>query len=90
MVLSIPDYGVTPFASSANREKIASEINAYNALKKSICVSKGVSFYNITDISRQAASDLSLLAADNLHPSGKMYKLWVDVIQADIAQRLKD
>ena len=90
VVLSIPDYGVTPFASSADREKIASEINAYNALKKSICDSKGVSFYNITDISRQAASDRSLLASDNLHPSGKMYKLWVDLIQADIAQKLKD
>lgn len=75
-VVSIPDYSVTPFVS-ANAEKIAKEIDQFNAVNREITESYGISYFYITDISRQAASDLSLIASDGLHPSGKMYELWV-------------
>lgn len=86
-VLSIPDWGVTPFAEGKDRHKIASEINDYNSIKEEECVSAGVKFFDITQISR--INDPKLIAADGLHPSGEMYKLWVDKIYSDVKQVLK-
>jgi len=84
-VLSIPDYSVTPFASSRDTARIRREINQYNAVADSICGVYGIPFYNITPISRKAGSDASLLASDNLHPSGKQYELWVEAIRQEVA-----
>jgi lysophospholipase L1-like esterase len=76
-VISIPDYSVTPFAASANRDKIAAEIDQFNAINKQIAQAAGVTYVNITDISRKAKEESDLLAADGLHPSAKMYDLWM-------------
>ncbi|NBC24693.1 MAG: SGNH/GDSL hydrolase family protein [Bacteroidetes bacterium] len=80
-VLSIPDYGVTPFAKDKNPEKIAGEIARYNATKKKITNSFGVSFYDITPISKKAANDSSWLTEDQLHPSAIMYSEWVKLVK---------
>lgn len=77
-VLSIPDYGVTPFAKDSNKEKIASEIDEYNRIAKEICLTYKVKFIDITEISRLAVSDASLVASDGLHPSAIMYEKWVE------------
>ncbi len=77
VVLSIPDWGVTPFASGRDRQKIAAEINAFNAVNLQESESAGVPYVNITTISRFAASDSELVAGDGLHPSGTMYAEWV-------------
>jgi len=76
-VVSIPDYGVTPFGQQKEPKKIAVELNNYNAMVKNICKKYGISFIDITGISRQALEDESLIANDQLHPSAKMYSLWV-------------
>ncbi|MFM6953430.1 MAG: SGNH/GDSL hydrolase family protein [Sphingobacteriaceae bacterium] len=78
-VLSIPDWGVTPFAQKEGRspEKIAREIDSFNEAAQEISENLGVVFMNSTPHSRLAATDLSLLASDGLHPSGKMYAQWV-------------
>ena len=80
VVLSIPDWGVTPFASGRDREQIAKEIDAYNAVNKEIAERYHVYYINITPWTREAATDPSLLAADGLHPSGKEYKRWAEKI----------
>ena len=83
-VLSIPDWGVTPFAQKEGRvaDKVAKEIDAFNAAAKEISEKLDVVFINITPHSRLAATDLSLLASDGLHPSGKMYAHWVQSLLA--------
>jgi lysophospholipase L1-like esterase len=86
-VLSIPDWGITPFAEGRDRKKIAGEIDEYNNVKKEECVKAGIKYYDITEISR--INDPSLVASDGLHPSGKMYKMWVDKIYNDIKETLK-
>jgi lysophospholipase L1-like esterase len=88
-VVSIPDYGITPFAASLNRERIASELDAYNALAREICEAEGILFFNITPISRQATDDPSLIASDGLHPSGTMYQAWARLIAPTLVTRLK-
>lgn len=86
-VLSIPDWGVTPFAEGKDRGKIAAEIDDYNRVKKEECEKLGVKYYDITGISR--TNDPDMIATDGLHPSGKMYKMWVDKIYSDIKATLK-
>jgi lysophospholipase L1-like esterase len=83
-VLSIPDWGVTPFAQKEGRsaEQVAKEIDAFNAVAQEISENLGVVFINITPHSRLATTDLSLLASDGLHPSGKMYAEWVQQLMA--------
>ncbi|MCJ7432734.1 MAG: SGNH/GDSL hydrolase family protein [Anaerolineales bacterium] len=76
MVLSIPDWGVTHFASSRDRKQIARDIDAFNSVKREESEKAGVRFVDVTPISRKAKNDLSLIASDDLHPSGKMYFEW--------------
>ena len=79
VVLSIPDWGVTPFAAGRDRAGIASEIDRFNHLKHDRANRRGCHFVNVTPLSREAADDPSLLAADGLHPSGKMYARWCEL-----------
>lgn len=76
IVLSIPDWGVTPFAEGRDREDIAQQINDFNAANKEISLRYGVHYIDITPGSRLAKTDITLVAADGLHPSGKMYGEW--------------
>ena len=76
IVLSIPDWGVTPFANGRDRAQIAREIDEYNVANKTISESYKVNYIDITPWTREAANDLSLLAGDGLHPSAKEYKRW--------------
>ncbi|HYG20607.1 MAG TPA: SGNH/GDSL hydrolase family protein [Ohtaekwangia sp.] len=85
-VVSIPDYGFTPFGE-AKREQITREIDAYNAINRSIARKKGVAYCDITPVSRQALADPALIASDDLHPSGKMYAAWVKLMLESIVIR---
>jgi len=82
-VVSIPDYGFTPFGHT-NQSKISPAIDQFNEISRKIASQYNVKFVNITDISRQGISDPSLVAGDGLHPSGKMYALWVQRIAKEI------
>ena len=77
-VVSIPDWGMTPFGKSSGKDiaKISAEIDAFNAIAKEETLAMNVSYTDITPGSRNAAADLSLVATDGLHPSGKMYASW--------------
>ncbi len=88
-VLSIPDYGVTPFGNNRNQDKIFKEINLYNDINREISKKYNVMYFDITGISRLAEFDTTLLAEDNLHPSKKMYNLWVKDIKKQIMDSLK-
>jgi lysophospholipase L1-like esterase len=87
-VISIPDWGVTPFADGQD-SVIGPVIDQFNAINKAESVKAGVNYIDITDISRQATTDPALVAEDGLHPSGKMYSEWVKRIEPLVAGRLK-
>jgi len=80
LVLSIPDWGVTPFATAQGRDaaQVAAELDAYNAIAAELCARHGVVFVDITTISREHGRETGMLAADGLHPSAAMYALWAD------------
>ncbi|QHB72689.1 SGNH/GDSL hydrolase family protein [Stenotrophomonas sp. 364] len=80
LVLSIPDWGVTPYAREHNRDRVqvGQELDAYNAAAAAICAEHGVSFIDITDLSRVPGAEAVMLVDDGLHPSAAMYALWTE------------
>jgi lysophospholipase L1-like esterase len=88
-VLSIPDWGVTPFAEGRDREQISKQVDAFNGVATDITRRQEVHFLNITTGTREAATDKSLLAGDQLHPSGKEYTRWANQLAAGFINQLK-
>ena len=80
VVLSIPDWGATPFAEGKDRKIIATEIDRFNRINREEAQRAGVRYLDITGISREVTDDPALLAGDGLHPSGKMYERWVRMV----------
>ncbi|MBI3151301.1 MAG: SGNH/GDSL hydrolase family protein [Chloroflexi bacterium] len=76
IVLSIPDWGVTPFATGRDRGQISAEIDAFNAVNLDESQKAGVHYVDVTPVSREAVANPSLLAGDGLHPSAEMYAEW--------------
>jgi len=81
-VVSIPDWGVMPFAADRDRVKIASEIDAFNVVCRAESSSKDVKYIDVTPITRGAATQPSLIADDGLHPSAEQYRRWAEAIDA--------
>jgi lysophospholipase L1-like esterase len=79
-VISIPDWGVTPFASGQDRSRIAAEIDAFNSVNRDEARRKGAHYVDVTGSSRRALHDPELVAGDGLHPSAKMYAEWVELV----------
>jgi lysophospholipase L1-like esterase len=78
IVVSIPDWGVTPFGR--NHKEVGQQIDSFNAVNREEAERSGVRYVDVTPISREAERDSALVAEDGLHPSGKMYARWVDLI----------
>jgi len=87
-VLSIPDYSVTPFAVNIDTAKIAKEIDEFNEANKTISLSAGVHYLDITPVSREAKYNLSLIAGDGLHPSAYQYEQWSNLLAPMMQQEL--
>jgi lysophospholipase L1-like esterase len=88
-VLSIPDWGVTPFAAGRDSGQIALEIDRFNAVNREETERVGAHYVDITPISREAVNDPSLTAVDGLHPSGKMYAEWAELALPVVLEILK-
>ena len=88
-VLSIPDWGVTPFAEGRDRALITKEINFFNHINKEISEKHRVNYLDITQGTRDAASNPGLVAADGLHPSGKEYRRWTEKLVTAIMHQIK-
>lgn len=88
-VISIPNYGVTPFARTKEPETIRRKISEYNEIAEEISDEYNIPFINITPISEMAEDDLSLLASDELHPSAKMYSMWIEEMLPTVTQILE-
>lgn len=88
-ILSIPDWGVTPFAEGRDRAQIAKELDAYNAANKEIALAHKCHYIDITDSTRKNGTDPEFLAGDGLHPSGKEYAVWAERLAPMVEKALK-
>jgi len=80
LIISIPDWGSSPFGVNFDRNKISNEINIFNNILKNFANINGLKYVDVTEISRRAIYQPALIADDNLHPSGIMYLEWVKKI----------
>lgn len=78
VVLSIPDYSVTPFASSGDTARIRQQLDAFNLINKNVTLSYKIHYLDITPSTREAKTNPALISADGLHPSGLEYKKWAE------------
>ena len=78
LVLSIPDWGVTPFGQASGRDtaEIARQLDAFNAAAADECAAREVAFVDITPVSRERGAEPGMVADDGLHPSAAMYTEW--------------
>lgn len=90
VVISIPDYFFTPFGQANSTSQVSIELDTYNNYSQAAAKSKGVSFLNITDITRKGVEQPELVAEDGLHPSGMAYKKFVERLYPLVLSRLKD
>ncbi len=83
IVVSIPDWGVTPFARARGSDaaRVGAEIDAFNATACALVLARGARWVNVTGLSRGIARDL--LATDGLHPSVAQYTLWAAHVMPD-------
>lgn len=86
-VLSIPDYGVTPFG--AGYYGISEQVDAFNAINKEVTDAYGIDYIDVTIISRNDAGNAAMLAPDGLHPSGSQYAQWAAALAPVMEKRLK-
>jgi len=87
IVLSIPDWGQTPFAAGRDSASIRKEIDRFNEVCESAARKNQTHFIAITEETRKAAQDKSLLTTDQLHYSGKEHAVWA-AKTADIMRSL--
>jgi len=80
IVISIPDWGYSPYGSGYDRERISDEIDQFNNILKKFSEQNNLNFVDVTQISRLAIKEPNLIAEDKLHPSGLMYLEWVEKI----------
>lgn len=85
IVLSIPDWGVTPFAEGRDRNEIANAIDNYNTVNQRIATQCGVHYIDITPSTRKNGINADFLAKDGLHPSAKEYSIWAEKVATIIA-----
>lgn len=81
IVVTIPDYSVTPggAAYSAGRDAGAG-IRAFNAIVAEEAKRRGLPVVDVYPVSLEMGRDVSLVAADGLHPSAKEYAVWEKLI----------
>jgi lysophospholipase L1-like esterase len=79
-VLSIPDWGRTPFGTACGRDLavVSAEIDAFNHASRDLCQSMAIAWHDITELTRKHQHDPCMHAPDGLHPSGSMYALWAE------------
>ncbi len=88
-VISIPDWGATPFANGRDRDEIARQIDAYNNVNKDITRVTGSFYIDITPWTREALSNPALVASDGLHPSALEYKRWAEKLRDIILLKMR-
>lgn len=82
--ISIPDWGVMPFAKDRDPSQIADQIDAFNQNARTQVLNRGINWIDVTECSREAATNGALVASDDLHPSKEMHRKWAEIILGSI------
>jgi len=86
IVLSIPDWGLTPFAANRDTAGISKAIDGFNAVCENFAKQYQTKFINITEDTRKAKQDVGLIAKDDLHYSAKAMAVWAEKVAGNIVE----
>ncbi len=91
IVLSIPDWGATPYGHGSGRDlaNVTAQIDAFNVVAQQATKARGASWVDVTPVSREVAHHPELAAHDGLHPSAAMYARWVELVLPVVEARLR-
>jgi lysophospholipase L1-like esterase len=89
VVLSVPDYSVTPFGREGDTALISSQIDSFNSINAELSRKYALKYVDVTAESRKALVDPSLIAGDGLHFSGKEYGIWARLMEPAIREALR-
>lgn len=87
-VVSIPDYGVTPFAKEKDKTDAITDLLKYNAYARQLCEEYGVPFYDVTALSTELGQSVDMLNEDKLHPNDKQYRSWINSFLPQLVKQL--
>ena len=85
--VSIPDWGVTPWASDRDATAIGADIDRFNDAWRKVAGGAGVPIVDVTPLSRLHPD---LVTGDGLHPSSRQYRLWAEAILQVVRPMLAD
>jgi len=90
LLLSIPDWGGTPFAREEGRDPalVAGEVDTFNRVLRGEAVAVGAGWVDVTGTTREVAGDAAFLAPDGLHPGGELHARWVERILPEARRAL--
>jgi lysophospholipase L1-like esterase len=81
LVVTIPDFGVTPTGPKyARGRNIHEGITQFNKIVTEEARKRGLEVVDIFPLSKKMGHDKSLVAKDGLHPSAKAYAEWERLI----------
>ncbi len=89
VVVSIPDWGATPFAKGSDGAAITRSIEEYNEHARTLVEARQARWVDVTTTSRRMQADPALVVSDGLHPSGEMYRQWAELIVPAALSALK-
>lgn len=90
LILSIPDWSVTPFAADLDRNQLRADLEKFNRINRKLTHRAGANYLDITPLSRRASLTPGGLVEDGLHPSGQQYRVWAAEITAAVQVHLAD
>ena len=81
LIVTIPDFGVTPVGPRYARGRdISDGIARFNKIISEEATKRALRVIDVFDLSKKVRDDRSLVAADGLHPSAKEYAEWEKII----------
>lgn len=81
LLITIPDFGVTPNGQNYSRGRdISKGLAEFNTIVTIEAHNRNLPCVDIFPESQKMKEDMSLIASDGLHPSAKEYALWENLI----------
>lgn len=89
VVLSIPDWGATPYAAARDGARVSRDIDEYNALARAVVLERKAAWVDVTVVSRRMRAEPALIVEDGLHPSGALYAEWARLALPDALRAVR-
>ncbi|GAB7014458.1 SGNH/GDSL hydrolase family protein [Halolamina salina] len=80
VVITVPDYTLTPVGEDNDPDEHAKRLVRYNEIVREAARAEGTRLVDVVPPSKRVAEDGSLVADDDLHPAPAQHDLWLERI----------